>query len=285
MNYDIRKQLEELQKKYFIAIDEAFKAKTVLGEAIFEEMRQDLFNRYKIEREQLNKQATIPDKNIDFETKLKIYELTPHNRGFLWIFKNEARKLKEREVDIDDRIELDARTDAVEQSEEKIYGAPEELEEQPKKLSLFKRLFKHRKQIHAAEELEATLQAADKAEPADVIEQPEPPAAVESASGTAAQATPENGSTFEPADVAQSSKPSTAAPDASDATHQSDSNAKNTNNVAQSPAHAQTSEKHKREPKRKKSAESTAEPTPAPCTAPAPQLPGQICIENITGNK
>lgn len=142
MNYDIRKQLEELQKYYYIAIDEAFKAKTVLGETIFEEMRQDLFDRYKIERDQLKKKAKILDKNIEFETNLKIYELTPHRRGFLWILKNEARKLKEREVNVDDRIELDTRTANVEMLEEKIYAEDEPLFEEP---SLFRRIFKRNK--------------------------------------------------------------------------------------------------------------------------------------------
>ncbi len=134
MNYDIRKQLEELQKYYYIAIDEAFNAKTVLGETIFEEMRQD----------QLKKKAKILDKNIEFETNLKIYELTPHRRGFLWILKNEARKLKEREVNVDDRIELDTRTANVEMLEEKIYAEAEPLFEKP---SLFRRIFKRNKQI------------------------------------------------------------------------------------------------------------------------------------------
>lgn len=156
MNYDIRKQLEELQKYYYIAIDEAFKAKTVLGETIFEEMRQDLFDRYKIERDQLKEKAKILDKNIKFETNLKIYELTPHRCGFLWILKNEARKLKEREVAVDDRIELDTRTANVEMLEEKIYAEPELPEEQPKKISFLKRLFKR---SSALEQLEGTLQA------------------------------------------------------------------------------------------------------------------------------
>lgn len=206
MNYDIRKQLEELQKHYFSAIDEAFKAKTVLGEANFEEMRQDLMSRYRIERDQLKEKAKIPDKNINFETNLKIYELTPHRCGFLWIFKNEARKLKEREVSAEDRIELDARTDDVEQLEEKVYDTPEAPEEPQKKLSFLKRLFKKRAIV---EQLENTLQAADEAAPAEVFEQPEPHAAA-------------------PADV---------------------------------PA---------------------APALPAPCTAPAPQLAGQIAIDELT---
>ncbi|MDE7439921.1 MAG: hypothetical protein K2N23_05405 [Clostridia bacterium] len=274
MNYDIEKQLEELQKKYYLAIDEAFKAKTVLGETIFEEMRQDLFDRYRIERDQLKEKAKIPDKNINFETKLKIYELTPHRRGFLWLLKNEARKLKEREVNADDRMELDARTDDVEQLEEKIYGSPEPPEEQPKKLSFLKRLFKR---CNVLEQIKNTIQAADETAPADVIEQPEPPAAVEPAPGTAAQV---NGSTREPATVSQHSEPSTAAHGASDATHQSDKNSvKNTVDVAKPPAAAPSSEEPKPKAKPKKVTKPAAEP-PAP-TAPAPQLSGQIAIDEL----
>lgn len=270
MNYDIRKQLEDLQKHYFLAIDEAFKAKTVLGEANFEEMRQDLMSRYRIERDQLKEKAKIPDKNINFETNLKIYELTPHRCGFLWIFKNEARKLKEREVSAEDRIELDARTDDVEQLEEKVYDTPEPPEEEPqKKLSFLKRLFKKREIV---EQLENTLQAADEAAPAEVFEQPEPPAAA-------------------PADVAPPLATSTAAPSTCTAVHYGDNvDKENTGNAAEPPAAAATSEAPKPRHRRQKPAETPEKPAdvpaaparPAPCIAPAPQLSGQIAMDELT---
>lgn len=278
---DIIEKLAELQDRFYKECGDLYEAIEVLGKPMYDEMLQNYFDTYKKLYKLLSEKYEIDIKNQEHVIRLEHSELTPHRCGFLWIHKNEARQLNEREVAATDRMQFDSRWSDLDELEQKIYATDDEPSE---KLSLFKRLFKRRKQIHAAEELEAALQAADEAEPADVIEQPEPPAAVESEPETAAQATPENGSTSEPADVAQSSEPSSAAPGASDATHQSDSNAKNTGNVAQSPAHAQTSEKHKREPKRKKSA-ATVEPTSAPCTAPAPQLPGQICIENITGNK
>lgn len=277
MNYNIRKQLEELQKYYYLAIDEAFKAKTVLGEAYFEEMRRDLMDRYRIERDQLKEKAKIPDKNINFETKLKINELTPHRRGLFWIFKNEARKLKEREVSADDRIELDARTDNVEQLEEKIYGVPEPPEEQPKKLSFLKRLFKRRETL---EQLEGAIQAADEAAPAEVFEQPEPPAAVVDVQSGAEQQ--------EHANVAPPSEASNAAHGACDATHQSDKpTEKPAANVAEPPAAAPTSEEPKPKAKPKAKPKKVTQPTtepPAP-TAPAPQLDGQIAMDELAEDK
>lgn len=200
MTNNIREQLEELQKKYYLAIDEAFQAKTVLGEKYFEEMRDDLIERYRIERDQLKEKAKIPDKNINFETKLKIYELTPHRCGFLWIFKNEARKLKERETTVDDRQELDERWSDLEKREEFVYGEPEQDEEPAQKLSFFKRIFKRRNV-----EPEPDVQSEEPAY--TIIEPTEQPAAMG------------NGSTPDSAAVAPSSELPTAAPGASDATH------------------------------------------------------------------
>ncbi len=248
MNYDIRKQLEELQKYYYIAIDEAFNAKTVLGETIFEEMRQDLFDRYKIERDQLKKKAKILDKNIEFEINLKIYELTPHRRGFLWILKNEARKLKEREVNVDDRIELDTRTANVEMLEEKIYAEAEPLFEKP---SLFRRIFKRNK---------ATAETTT-APQADNVQSETP-------TTTAAPA---------PALPAPTSEAAEPAPVACGAAHHAyDVDGKPN---ATAPTVEEPKPKAKRKVKPKKIAATATEP-PAP-TAPAPQLSGQIAMDEL----
>ncbi len=268
---EVLEELKALQKKYFAAIDEAFQAKCVLGEKIFETMRNDLFYRYEIERDQLKEVAKIPDKNLDFETGLKIYELTPHRRGFLWLFKNEARKLKEREVSADDRIELDRRTSDVETLEEKIYG-DSDTNEDPK--PWYKRLFKRRKgkpDNVQSEDPAANLQSKD---PATEPEQP---------------ATMANGSPSDTATVVQPSELSAAAPGADVAMDPNNNNTGNTGNVAKPPAPAPTSEKPKRGRKRKQPAESTAEPStkaPAPTTAttqPPAQLEGQIKIEELAG--
>lgn len=252
MNYDIRKQLEELQKNYYLAIDEAFKAKTVLGEKIFEEMRQDLYDRYVIEREQLKKSAKILDKNIDYAIDLKIYELTPHNRGFLWLFKNEAKKLKIREVDVDNRIELDGRTADVEALEEKIYSTPEP-DEKPKKLSFFKRLFNRKR---------------DNRDNAPAAEQEKP----------------ESDAKPETAPNAQPSAPADNLHVARDAGHHNDNQEeKPAVNVIKPPTATPISEKPKPKAKPKKVSKPTAEPTaPTAPTAPA-QLEGQIGIDELNG--
>ena len=275
MNYDIRQQLEELQKHYFLAIDEAFKAKTVLGEANFEEMRQDLMNRYRIERDQLKEQAKIPDKNINFETTLKIYELTPHRRGFLWIFKNEARKLKEREVSAENRMELDARTDDVEQLEEKIYGTPETHEEQPKKFSFFKRLFKRRDQL---KQLKDTLQTNDEAAPHE--DNLQLVNTISESAGKLKACTKfrkiANESTYKRKDQSEeitSELPAAVANIQSGAEQQ----------PAACTAPAPPMEEPKLKGKPKKVTKPTAEPpAPTACTAPAPQLPGQIAMDELT---
>ncbi len=160
----ILEQLKALQKEYFVAIDEAYQARTVLGDQIFETMRWDLFQRYLIERDQLKYKAKIPDKNIDFETKLKIRDLTPHRCGFLWLMKNEARTLKERETNVDVRIELDARTSNVEMLEDKIY--PEEPPKEPKP----KRFSRKKKQAPA------TPDTPDTPSDSPTVENVEPPA-------------------------------------------------------------------------------------------------------------
>ncbi len=132
-----REQLEELQKKYFAALDEITKAKECLTDEIRQGMQADLYKRYRVEYLQLMEQAKIEDKNIDFDTALKIYMLTPHRRGFLWLFNNEAKLLKIREATAECDSTLQLRELAVEQ-------------------------------------LEETIAAADKADVEDVITQPEP---------------------------------------------------------------------------------------------------------------
>lgn len=117
---NILNELEALQKRYFNAIDEAYQARSVLGETIFETMRQDLFNRYKIERNQLIETAKIPDRNKNFEIRLQINELTPRQIGPFWLRKNEAKRLKIRETAAEDRSELELRIAAVEALEQTL---------------------------------------------------------------------------------------------------------------------------------------------------------------------
>lgn len=159
----ILNNLKDLQKEFYAAIDEAFKAKIVLGEEKFEIMRQDLFDRYIIEREQLKKTATITDKNINFEINLKIDELTPHKCGFLRLMDNEAKKLKTRETRVENRLELDGRTANVEMLEEKIFSEPENPKRDSKIIALIKKLFKHK----------ITVQS--EAEPQETSSEPIPP--------------------------------------------------------------------------------------------------------------
>lgn len=159
----ILNNLKDLQKEFYAAIDEAFKAKIVLGEEKFEIMRQDLFDRYIIEREQLKKTATITDKNINFEINLKIDELTPHKCGFLRLMDNEAKKLKTRETRVENRLELDGRTANVEMLEEKIFSEPEKPKRDSKIIALIKKLFKHK------------ANAQSEAEPQETSSEPIPP--------------------------------------------------------------------------------------------------------------
>lgn len=282
-------------------------------------MRQDLFDRYIIERDQLKNAAKIPDKNTDFTTDMKIYELTPHRCGFLWIKKNEARKLKEREVGAEDRMELDTRISDIETLEEKIYGLPEPPEEkQPNNLSNGKREKALNKYIDCKRMLEEAYKAANEALPSEVFEQPEPlkekkptklskrkrkklikkylksKRTLEKILRAADETTPTE--VFEQPEppaaapeyvhIEPPSATSTAAHGASDATHQSENQNENpTANVAKSPAAATTSEEPK--PKSRAKLKKVAKPndeTPAPAehTTPAPQLSGQIAMDELT---
>lgn len=150
---NILNELQALQRKYFAAIDEAFQAKDPLGDVYFQKMRDHLFRRYEIEYKQLMESARIPDKNTDFETKLEIYELTPHRRGFLWLKNNLTKKLKIREMTVQTHSEHELLTARI-----------EELEEQFPDKKLKKKLKRR-----AKKQLKDALRRADDAEPTEVF--------------------------------------------------------------------------------------------------------------------
>lgn len=240
---DIIKELAELQDKIYKECGDLYEAIEVLGKPLYDEMLRNYSDTYKKLYEILSLKFGGEYAYAKYFYTLKKELQTPKQRGFLWLFKNEPKKLAIREAKAEMRSQFDLRWEAI-------------------------------------EALEATLQAADEAAPAEVFEQPEPPADVQNA--------PEPPKL---ADVAPPSEPSTAAHGACDATHQSDEKPeKPAADVAEPPAAAPTSEepKPKAKPKAKPKnvAKPTAEPSaPTPSTAPAPQLSGQIGIEELAGNK
>lgn len=169
-------ELKALQKEYYEAIDEAFQAKTPLGEEYFEIMRQHLFERYLTEHKQLIANAKIPDKNKDFEIKIKSDVLTPHQRGILKLFKNKTKKLKLREISAECRSEHELLTARIENLEEEF--PPKKKRRLIKALKIkVGSIFKHRGKVvartttpkPAETELQEIIRKADETDPADVF--------------------------------------------------------------------------------------------------------------------
>lgn len=239
----IREELEQLQKHYFVALDEITKAKECLTDEIREGMQNDLYKRYRIECDQLIEQAKIEDKNINFETALKISMLTPHRRGFLWLFNNYAKKLKIREATADADSELQLREIAVERLEEAIDEADNatvaDVIEQPeptkddvaaaheeyKRLKKLYKLSKHNKKADKAP-AEFTIPAAIKIPPPPLgvlAEEPETPGTAEEPEENATPATPATPDTPpKPKRTRRKKKAAAAEPDNDDVQSESD---------------------------------------------------------------
>lgn len=204
----VREQLEELQKKYFKALDEVTQASECLTDEIRKGMQDDLYKRYRIECSQLMERAKIDDKNIEYETALKIYMLTPHRRGFLWLFNNFAKKLKIREATAEADSELQLREIAVERLEEAIDEADNasiaEVIEQPEptkeQLAAIKKEYKRLKKLYRRKSKAATAEepapaALDESEPATPDT---PPSAEEQATPATPNAPPKPKRTRKP---------------------------------------------------------------------------------------
>ncbi|MDE7162785.1 MAG: hypothetical protein K2O44_01740 [Clostridia bacterium] len=144
---NIIEKLAELQKQFYKKCGDLYEAIEVLGKPLYDKMLNDYSDTYKKLSEILSLKFDGEYEYDKYFYTLKKSLQTPKQRGFLWLFKNEAKKLANREANAEIRSHFNLRWEAVEALEE------------------------------ANEEAESTT----------AIEQPKPSAAVEPTPGTAAQ--------------------------------------------------------------------------------------------------